>query len=236
MEKKQKNHNSKNIVKKESIKEEEEEIAKPKANRDKEVIWVLIVMGVLLAVVLLTYYFVQSSKHFNYEGLTFTKELFGKIPVYHYSYYFNDSTGKLYQYNLFLRNDPRSNEVPVSGDPILFSAGRFTYVSINSTGLKECDNSSIAIAGLASFFADNKLNVKGATPDKEEALNKSLRYVTCAIDSDDNVVEIFVGNQTKITNKGNCHKIEVSDCQILQATEKFVTQTVIDAKNSANNA
>ena len=199
-------------------------------SRNKELYWVLGTMIVLIIVFVVSYFIFSSAKNFEYKGLTFTKEKLGKIDLYHYFYYF-DNKGKTYQYNLYLRKDPRKNNVPITGN-IVFSRGKFTYLSINGTGLVKCEDSTIAIAGLSNLLSSNFITIKVSTPDEEEAELNNLTYANCETHPERVTILIQEGSETKIEKEGMCHVISVANCEILEAIEKFEVQSILDAKDN----
>jgi len=216
--------------KREIIKKEEKiEVKKPELGKEKEVELKLI-FGIMigLIVLLLGIYFIMSELNkVEYKGLAFAKERFGEIPVYRYSYFFNDNQGQLIKYNLFLRNDPRTNTVPIEGEIAL---GGNIYISINSTGLNDCKESSIAVASLAAFIINNQLTLVAGTPDLEESKANNVSHITCEIYQNNPVILIQAGEETKIVRENNCYRINVANCDINPAIEKFEVQTIIDAK------
>ncbi|MDP1696083.1 MAG: hypothetical protein Q8L29_04165 [archaeon] len=211
------------------MKEKKQEEKPKKKDGNREIIWVLVVMGVLILSIVVTYSLIQSMKTFSSDGLTFTKEKHGNIIFYHYYYSF-EKAGQVYTNNVYLRNDPRENEVPITGNGIFFYQGKANYLSINSTNLGECPDASIAVSELTKLFTNNLMEVRPATLDKTEAQEKDIRYASCATEKDSVVVEVFEGEETKITSNGYCYKIEVANCEILKATEKFIVQSIVDAK------
>lgn len=216
--------------KKEEIKEEKRKLEE----EGKQAAWIIGIMIGLVVLVLVVYFMIKGMATFNYKGLTFTREKFGELMVYHYFYYFNDSSGQIYKYNLYLRNDPRDNNVPVDGTPLEFNKGKRVYISLNKSGIKDCNDSVIAVTELAGFLANNKIDVRGATVNKSEfEANLTKYYATCENNPNDKVIVIESGNETKIVAKGDCYRIRVADCNILNATEKFEVQAILDAKSSS---
>jgi hypothetical protein len=207
-------------------------LAKPvdvKKKFDKEA--AMIIAGIaILAIVFLAFYFgFRNLGKVNYEGLSFTPERFGKLIVYHYAYMFNSSTGQMYEYNLYLRVNPKENTVPISGEEIEFSLGKANYISINATDLK-CDDTIAASASLAEFMRNNMLTVKGATPNYDEAKANNITFATCENITKSPVIMIKPGTETKVTIEKNCYTIEVANCEIRAAIEKFIVQSILDAK------
>jgi hypothetical protein len=195
-------------------------------------IWTVVV---LLLVFLGSYFMFKNIGTYEYEGLQFTKERFGQIPVYHYYYLYNDKTGQLVQNNIYLRNNPEKNKVPVDGK-IVFPEGKFVYISINGSSMENCSQSGIALSSLASFMTNGGLKVKGATLENQTTNvttidNSTIPYITCSMKQTNPVIEIKPGVKTEIVNSDLCYNIYFAKCEdILPATEKFIIQSIVDAK------
>ncbi len=203
---------------------------KPVENNHKELYWIFGVMGFLLVILLISSSVIGSLKKFEYHGLAFTKEKFGELDVYHYYYNFNEGN-QTYVYNLYLRNDPRTNNVPMDEGKTYYPKEDTIYISVNGTDLSQCPQSSLGVSSIASFLANNFLKVKGAVPDKDLADKNNLTYASCKSNPNNVVILIQAGNETKITQNGNCQMITVNNCEILPAAEKYEVQSIIDAKN-----
>ncbi len=229
---------TKKRIKKEKVRKEEGEESEKKARkskgRNKEIYIVLGMMAFLVAVFFASYYIFQSLNKFEYEGLTFTKTKFGDIPVFHHYYYFN-LRNELFKYNLYLRNDPRKNNVPITGsavdDGVEFPLGNTVYVSVDPAGLVGCEYGSVGISQLSSFLSDNQLRVKGASPNETIAEEVNVEYATCETKPTDVVVIVKGGEKTEIEYKNdNCAVISIANCEVLQAIEKFQVKAVLDAR------
>lgn len=198
---------------------------------EKELLSVLAFLGVIVIVFLIASSYFKSLNYFEYEGLTFAKKRVGEIPLFHHSYYIKAPSEQLIKYNLYLRNDPRENNVTVIGVPSkLLMPGAVSYLSVNSDGLAQCRYSPLAVASISSFMSDNQMKVIAGNLDFWEAGANRNKWITCENKPGNIVVEIFKGNETKITIDNKCYKIEVADCEILEATEKLEVQSIADAK------
>ena len=222
--------------KKKRKKEEKKELNKSKRH---DLYWILGAIFILTVVFLISYVAFNRFNNFQYNGLTFTRERFGDIPVFHHYYYFKYA-GETYKYNLFLRNDPRKNMVPITGRAvdkgIEFTTGNNVYVSVDPTGLVGCEYGSVGISQLSSFLADNQLKIKGASPVKEIADELNVSYVTCSTHPTDSVIIIKGGDETSINYaKNSCVVISIAQCQVLEAIEKFQVKAVLDARAKASN-
>lgn len=208
-----------------------EKINKKKERKlEKELLGILIFLGVLVVVFIVASAYFKSLNYFEYKGLTFSKKKLGEIQLFHHSYYVKTLDGQLAQYNFYLRNDPRTNNVLIEGKSNLLSAGSVVYLSVNSEGLQECRYGSLAVGTLSSFMTDNQMRVIAGNLDFWQAGARRDLWATCENKPGNRVVEILKGNETKVKIEGNCYKVEVANCEILEAIEKLEMQSLIDAK------
>ncbi|MEK6855455.1 MAG: hypothetical protein AABX73_04500 [Nanoarchaeota archaeon] len=212
------------------IKEKPIEVTEKPKIKNKELYWVLGIMLAIVVVFLASYSIFQSLHRFDYEGLTFTKERFGDKVLYHYYYYFPDTTGEVVKYNLYLRNDPRTNNATIERE-IFLESERTTYLSINATELAKCPYSSVAISSIASFLSANMIPIRSATSEKELALENNLTYADCETHQDDLVLILRAGDKTEIERETpTCFFLTASNCEITQVVEKFQVEAIIDAR------
>lgn len=209
-----------------------EEIKEIPKKKYAKIFWVLGLLIFLIAIFFLSNYFFSRLNSFEYEGLTFTKEKFGEIPVYHYYYYI---TPKL-KYNLYLRNDPRDSAVSLTGNAVSRGIEFFKqdsiYLTVNPEGLTQCEYGRAGIGTLASFLADNQLKVIGAAPNEELAKEANVKYATCEYRPSEKVILLQAANKTEIVHeKENCYIINIANCEIFDAVEKFEVQSILDAKS-----
>lgn len=195
----------------------------------REMYWIFGSIAVVLALLFLSPMVIREFTSFEYKGLAFTKERFGNIPVFHYSYYFTDDGGQRYQYNLYLRNDPRENRVPMTGNVVFDRLA--VYITMNSTALAQCPTSLREIATLSRFLSDNLIRAYPANIDKDITYANNLTYTTCESNPRDTVIEIISGEETRVEQEGKCTRIQYAQCEeLLPAIEKFMTEAVSDAK------
>ena len=197
----------------------------------RQLYWTFGAMAILVAIFLVSYYSFASISKIEYNGLTFTREKFGEIPVFHHYYYISPEI----KYNLYIRGDPRDNNVPFTGnavsEPIEFFQSDPIYISLSPEGLVGCEYSAVGISSLASFLADNQLKVKSAATDREQAKLNKVEYATCEDNPGGVVIIMKGGNETRIIHeKINCYIIEIANCEVLPAVEKFEVQSILDAK------
>ena len=207
------------------------EIKKSKERKiEKEILGVLVFLGVLIVVFLIASSYFRSLNSFEYEGISFSKKRVGEIDFFHHNYYLKVGQ-RLINYNLYLRNDPRYNNVTVEGTKAdLLAAGSVAYVTVDSAGLQECRLGNLAIGTISSFLSDNQMEVIGGNLNFWDAGAKGDQWITCENRAGNRVIEIFRANETKVSIEGKCYRLEVADCEILEAVEKLEVQAIIDAK------
>src|SRR3989338_8659419 len=221
----------KNTKKNAESQETGETEAKEGGNKESKLSWIGGGIALLALVFLVFYYVFQGWGVINYEGLRFTKQAYGEnlitgnLIVYHYAYYFKGPENQAYKSNIYLRHDPRKNKVPVEGE-IVFGRAQPAYISVDAQALRSCNDSVIAVATLSQFLAHNLFIAKGATPDAREAAERNITYATCTTHPENTVLLLQPGARTAIAREDNCYKIEVSQCEIQQAVEKFIVQSL----------
>lgn len=193
----------------------------------------LIGLGVLVLIFIILSYIFQGIGKINYEGLTFTKEKLGELIFYHYSYHVMSPAGKIYEYNLYLRNNPKTNSVPIEGE-ISYVPENMILIGINNTGLTECNqNTTLALAELSQFLTNNFLKVRGGYVDYNYSKTHNQTYISCELYPENTVIVMESGNETKVSRTGtNCYHVSSANCEVLQATEKFIVQSIIDAREA----
>ncbi len=203
----------------------------------KELYWILGVMAGILAILFLTPLIFENIHTIVYKGLTFTKEKDSANNLfYHYFYYFTDAQGQQYKHNIYLRIDPRENNVSVDGTIIYPAGNRTVYYTINGTGLSSCPNSLRDVSAISTFLTNNLFEVVSGTPDTKEAKDNNLREIRCDMYPDTTVIQLQASatNITTIVRKNQCYIISVANCEILAAVEKFEIQSLLDAKQRSS--
>ena len=205
--------------------------SKKERKLERELLYIVGFVVLLVIVFLIASSIFERFNRVEYEGLIFTKERFQDIPVFRTYYYFRAPDNQLIQYNLFVRNDPRTNDVPIEGDPIKYNS-RNVYVTLDTSYLRDCEDTVISIASLTRFLNDNQLNVKSGNMDFTEAAIHNQEHITCENSPDSEVIQVSRGDSTKIEINGMCKSISVGeDCRILEAIEKFEIHSFLDAQS-----
>jgi len=177
----------------------------------------LIFVGVLFLIVLafaLYLIFSSSAKSFTYNGVRYSIVQNGKLTFY-------VAVIPKTHYQIFLYNDPRKlkHEVPFNGSLYVRP-----YLAINYSNDINCNgDGNIAIANFQNLY-----NAIGARVirDPNATCDPQLRYV---------YVNITLSNETSIQEIAPaCYTIKVSNCQILKATERYLTETLQEINNNSS--
>lgn len=199
---------------------------------EKELYWFFGAMAGVFILFLIFYYFFQSLQKFNYEGIQFETIKEGDTIFYHTIVPLIKTSGEQVKYHFYFRTDPRKNRIPVNGE-IEIPREFVVYISINETGLRQCEYSAVAIASLASFLRDaGGFEVEAAVPDERIATEINMPYVNCENTLVNPVILLQKNKETKITRvEGtSCYIVDVANCEILEAIEKFEIRAVLDAR------
>lgn len=210
----------------------EKEIHKKQNNMLKWVFFLMI--GIIVLVILVPYVKMNYFDRFEYGGLEFQKTQLGELVFYSAKFPVVGLTGNVIgNYAVNLRNDPRDLEyinVNVSEDKIKFAIDdkEFGDVYISLYPFMEtCEDTGIAMVTLAGYLRDSGLEVKSAVTDKAYARNNNQTQKWCSPFETVIVISdrgVFTdGNETAITEIGkNCYEIKFKDCEVMQATERFM--------------
>lgn len=224
----------------ETNKETEGKEEKTTSKMDKELYWVLGAMVFIIAIFLVSFTMKEKTDSFDYNGLSFQKEMLGSIPLYKHTY----QTGKVSRTTaqvtrteerssvvILLRNDPRQlTDIPVDGKIEYPPLAEFVYITVDSSKGLLCDDSTIAIHQLSAFIIQNGFVARPGISDEATAIEQKMEYITCENRPDRMVISLKSGETPSVVRNENCYTITVADCDILAPVEKFVVQSVIDAK------
>jgi hypothetical protein len=208
----------------------EKKSSKAEKQLSRELLIILAFIAFLIVLFIAASLFFKAQNRFVYEGLLFTKERYGELPVFHYYYYFTNTAGSLVQYNVYLQHDPRTNNVTVIGDPVILSK-KAIYVSLDDSYPETCRENLAGLVDLGLFLNENQFLVVSSSTNKTRARDEDKQYITCERKPDAEVIELKAGNETSIVVHGNCHEIIIGpDCQVRAAVEKFKLRIILEAR------
>jgi len=174
---------------------------------------ILIFIGIFILIIIVGVLVIRTSSNFDYKGVKFdiTKE--GKLTLYHTSLPVLYE-GKIADYNIYLRNDPRELEKKISASGPILS---IEDTAVNMTGDFNCEGDEIiALANLKNIY---DLMGKKIMKDENASCDPQGRYM---------YLNIQPGNETNIEMVGpNCYNINIKDCEILEGTERFIVGLLV---------
>jgi len=194
-------------------KKEEEKVNK---NYNKILINVFVIIGVIALVIIGIFLIGKSATKFTYQGVKFQMVKEGDLIFY--------STalpvmyeGALRDYNFYIRNDARKLNVPFNGTLDLKS-----NAVLNMEQDFKCDGKGlIGVANLLKLYKFIGINV---ISDKNATCDTEARYT---------FIQILEGSETKIEQTGqSCYNLYVSDCEILEVTEKLMIETLVNVNKA----
>lgn len=209
-------------------------VAKKQANKkqsleqqqNKQLMVFFTIMLLAMGGILGGYFYVHQQNNFTYAGVDFQKGRVGEVVYYHGKVELPTSapTQRKMIFNLYLRKDPRKNNIPMDVDEFTLS-GR-AILSFDH-GMMQCDeNSIVAHSNLAQFFNAFPWveGVTGAITDKEIAEERGLNYATCADASEYlTVVEVRFSEERKVEKvQHNCYVLSVGECDYIGTSEKLI--------------
>ncbi|MBI3622834.1 hypothetical protein HY212_02000 [Candidatus Pacearchaeota archaeon] len=187
---------------------------------DKIVLNLFLFLGVLVLFFGIWMFISYKQTHFTYQGVDFAKvkEIapYRTILKLSYSSGITGNAVKNVEHSFYLRNDPRELEkIPFDGNISKKSIMVFNSkedFNCNGDGIIGVQNLALLYQALGSkVIKDNNASCN----DKEYMLIKIER-----------------GNETKIQQIGNaCYVMDINSCEILKATERFMTKTFVELKS-----
>lgn len=190
---------------------------KQKEENNKTLLQIFIIVGLVFLAFFSVYFYLESKKSFEYEGVKFTQVQEGEmifyntqIPVY------NERGDQIYIYNFYLRTDPRElAKLEFNGivDPMQF-------VALNYSSEIDCDGYGIiALTNIINLYT---LIGSKVVVDKN---------ATCELGENYMFLNVQKTNESRIEKIGtNCYNIKVKECEVFPATERFMLETFAKMK------
>jgi hypothetical protein len=202
---------------KEKINETEEKSApKNQLKKEKKIFLIIVLMMVGFAALFGAVYLISDSfNHLNVEEVKFTvdKTTMTGMTLYRTSLPVTVKGTKA-DYNFWLRGNPdKTNKIPFNG-----SLEMMKNVVLNQTENFNCNGDGIiGVANLLKLYSVLGANV---ISDSNATCDAEGRYV---------FINIKHGNETRIDQIGKaCYEIQVNNCEILPATERFMIENLIE--------
>jgi hypothetical protein len=185
--------------------------------------WVLIVVAIAFIAFLGTYFYFTTPSTFEYAGLKWEKIDYSGLKMYHsiFPIFGND-------FNMYLRNDPRENNIPVNASFLIYP---HVIIALEPDA-GNCYGASLGQLTLGQFLGAAKPAVKKidvAITDKATADAMNVLYADCKDAVGKTVILIQKSESPSIEQQGNCYIVNVGECENTKAIEKFILAVVAQA-------
>jgi hypothetical protein len=171
---------------------------------------------VVFIVFLVTFFVYNSLRTFEYRDMTFHILNEGDVTFYESKFPIFSMTGDhVSDYSVYIRNDPRNlRDMEFNGDIVLRD-----YLVLNTTQPFTCDGfGAISIANLVDIYRFMGIKVM---KDPNAGCDENGRYVFVSVE------EATENETSSIEQFGPaCYKLKVSNCEILDVTEKFIIESL----------
>lgn len=195
-------------------------------SEERQLIWFLVFVGLVIAGVLVPYFWIQSSKTFEYGGADWAIENHNGLEIFHGR--FRALSGASLTYNIFLRNDPRQNNVSTIGSFDKFKGGGVVSMAPEVDGCR--GGLSRIMTDLAGFLNQGVGigDIKAGSTDKNVATESGRFFAQCNTVSDKTIIIIEIGDPMVVQDEKNpyCYTIYSENCNDVKSVEKFMLETV----------
>lgn len=208
-----------------------EEMEASKKIRDKEnatLLWVFVVIGIVFGSILVSYFWVESSKTFESGSIDWNIEDYENLQIFHGR--FSSFTNPDLYYNVFFRTDPRKNDVDVIGNLSEFKYGGIISLSEDADNCR--GELSRVMLDLSAFLKQGVGvgPIESGTTSELVSNHTDRTFATCEIVKDRTVVIVNIGEPGVVKSETNpyCYTITAEDCGDSKAVEKFMSESVAD--------
>jgi len=219
------------MAKKKKEKKTEEKEEKPvkksiKEEENKQLGWFFFIVVVIFAAVLVPYFLVEGSKSFEYSGIDWRIENYEQLVIYH-GRFLSLAVPDL-NYNIYLREDPRKNKIPIEGNLDSFKNGGVISLTPEVDACR--GELSRVMMDLGAFLRQGIGigYVEAGSTDRKVANESERRYSVCNAVNDRTLVIVDIGEPKIVQDEKNsyCYTIYAEDCQDISAVEKFMVKSV----------
>jgi hypothetical protein len=195
---------------------------------DKQAMLVFGAIAIFLVGLIATpYIYHQLFEKFNYAGINFEKTRFEKITFYKGVYPIIYQGKFIHDYNVYLRTDPRKNQIPINTN-IGISSNVTVSLEPEATFCQSAILGQSLIGQFLSAFPWVK-NVDVASNNAEIAKAQNWSYATCNVSNQDHTVFIIQKSEAPSIEKSerdNCFIVNVGECQNIETVERLVVGTL----------
>ena len=195
---------------------------------NRQLTWFFLIIVLVFSSFLGVYFYNESSKRFEFAGANWIIEEYEHFTAYHVI--FPTLDGSRNNHNIWLRNDPRENNIPTEGN---FDSFKYGGIVSFDRVIGECRGDvSRAVTDLSSFLISG-LGVRSletATTDYSVSQLKNVSHIDCSLNLNRTVVILSEGETSVLKDSQNpfCYIIKVKDCSDVLGIEKFMVKTIDD--------
>lgn len=221
------------VKKKKDVEKVEEGVGKTIEDREnKMLVWFVVVVGIVFAAVLIPYFWGESNKSFEFGGIDWVIEDYENLKIFHGR--FVSLTNENLYYNLFFRADPRTNDVEIDGK--LDDFWSHEVISL-SPEIDACRGDlSRVMLDLGAFLKQGvgAVDLETGSTIRDVANETGRDFLTCHDAIERTVIIIELGERRIVQSGVNpsCYTIYAEDCEDSAVVEKFITQAVIDFRDT----
>ncbi len=205
---------------------EPKKVIKENPNKAVEIqfFWLVsIIIVVTLGFVFIPVLYHQIFQKFEYAGVKFEKIKEGQLIFYHGQFPIIYKGNFSAVYNVYFRNDPRNNNIPINTN---LSLSQKVSISLNDN-VHLCEDMMLGQAELGKFIPAFPFvkNVTAGVYNASVAKEYNVSQITCKNASKDNTVLIVQMSDTpsiEMGEKDNCYLLNIGQCQYLETTERYV--------------
>lgn len=221
-----------NNIKEKPILEEVKAEKEQKTREEKQIKWVIgIAIGVILLFIVCYFLFNWYSNRpvsVDYLGIKWYRQ--GEKDQYSYRGEF--SLPYVSSFALFLRNDPRKNNVSLN----IREWGFYKKVITSyDADLEKCYEGILAQINLVYFLSGGlKRDITPAMFNKTQAEERNITFADCSSARNQTVIILKKSEYPSIEQdpwNQDCYIINVGECQNLLATEKFILGIIAFVKD-----
>ena len=186
--------------------------------QEKQLIYILVGIAVVFALTFLGVYIFKQSSTFKYNDMKFEKLKMGDLNLYRTKLSLSKAEGK-FSLDLYFYNDPRElSKIPFNTTLTLRKQG---FVSFQPE-IVDCYASNIASSELGTFLGALGMRAKGTTTNSSYAEEHNLTKADCNDAVARTVIVLKEGNENSIERNGECYTINIANCRVLEAVERFI--------------
>jgi len=217
----------------------DDEVSEEKVNKvvvekeNKQMIWFLVVVGIVFAAVLVPYFWVESSKSFEFGGIDWVVESYAEPTGDIFHGRFVSLTNENLYYNVFFRADPRTNDISVMGKLDDF----WSHEAISlSPEVDACRGDlSRVMLDLSAFLKQGvgAVVVESGSTNEEVAAGSGRKFLTCDDAVKKTIVIVEIGEPRIVQSEVNpsCYTIYAEDCGDSKGVEKFMIRSIGDFRD-----